>query len=99
MIFLVATDQYREHVFENRGNNRRLTEYLEGYANPERIVSYGFVEGIRLLTEFTHRECEKHNLPVLVTGGHMTVDETYEAVYRHFGFSKPDATSAGRPPD
>ena len=87
-IFLVATGKYRMQVFEERNFLRPGSTFpkaLEGHPNQKEIVFSGFVEAIRLLTEYTQRKCETHDLPLLVTGGRMTVDETYESVCRHFG--------------
>jgi hypothetical protein len=85
VIFLVATDQFRKQEFERRfHSNSFIVKALDGYSNPKDIVMSGFVEAVRLLSDFVHNECEKRDLPLLVTGGRITTFETYETVCHHF---------------
>ena len=85
VIFLVSTDAFRKAEQRRRFRSGSIfSKSREDIGIAEEIYLSGYVECNRILSDFTKKECAKHNLPLLITGGQMTVDETYNAVCRHF---------------
>lgn len=60
------------------------------HSDPMRILEIGYGEAVRKPSScYVRKECKKHNLPLLTTGGKLSADETYDGVCKHFGFAEP----------
>ena len=73
LVFLVATDGFQRKVIENldRDNGQKLDE--------------NYIEAQRLFNEYFRGETKRLGIPMIITGGRLTLDESYSAVCRHFG--------------
>ena len=83
LIFFASTDAYQDIVWQRRTWHLESTKQC---ADPK-LAEANWIEHGRLFNKCVIDECEKYNLPLLITGGNMSIDEVYSAVCDHFGLS------------
>ena len=76
VVYLISTDAFQQEVLKKRSQEREL-EIKENY-----------FEHRRLLSEHVRGKANRFGIPVIVSGGELSFDETYSAVCQHFGLNK-----------
>lgn len=72
IIFLISTDSFQREIIENDASVNG-TEPDENY-----------IEAQRLFSERVRKEAKRLDIPVIVSGGELSLDETYAAVCQYF---------------
>ena len=80
LVFLVATDSFQRETIENL-DRKRGQDPDENYIEAQRLFSEGF-----------RGDANRLGIPMVVTGGRLTLDESYSAVCRHFGLCERSKT-------
>ena len=80
LVFLVATDSFQREILENL--------YRKGGKDPDE----DYIEAQRLFSEGFRGDANRLGIPMVVTGGRLTLDESYSAVCRHFGLCERSKT-------
>ena len=81
VVFLVATDSYQKQVWHKR--KKDWIEMFETCNDPESAWSR-FVMFCQNTNKIVKDGCERYGLPLLITGGNMSQDESYAAICEHF---------------
>ena len=73
IVLLISTDAFQRQMIESSAKERG--------EEPEE----NYIDGQRLFSEYQRAEAKRMNTTVIVTGGRLSLDESYEAVCSYFG--------------
>jgi hypothetical protein len=90
VVFLVPTLEFHRLEYQRRFRENWkpfFRQALEHCPDPEQAFMAGWAQYQIDYNQYLREECRMRDLPVLITGGKHTVDESYAAVCDQFGLS------------
>ena len=87
VVFLVPTKAFHKAEYQRRFRQDwkpLFRQALENCPDPETVFVSGWVQHQLNYNQYVRDECRRHNLPLLITGGHSSLEESYKAVCDHF---------------
>ena len=93
-VFLVPTESFHKAHYKRRFRDQEgwkplewVRQALENCPDPETVFMSGWAQHQLNYNHYVREECKKHNLKLLITGGHSSLEESYKAVCDHFHLS------------
>ena len=91
VVFLVPTEAFHKAEYQRRfrqGWRLQFMQALENCPDPEATFMSGWVQHRLLYNQYVREECKKHNLPLLITAGQLSLEDSYNAVRDHFHLTR-----------